>query len=125
MPAQREEGQGSRPKEEQKGQHWNGYPGRMAVRECLWTSCPKPGRAPCTKQTAKIQCQWCIELAKEPRQQMSLGNREAPVFPFHAGFAILPCLIAKAVINTLQAESDAVTEPHGEQGKEIVSNLHA
>lgn len=43
----------------------------------------------------------------------------------HAGFAILPCLIAKAVINTLQAESDTVTEPCCEEGKETFCNLCA
>lgn len=48
---------------------------------------------------------------------MASGNREAPAFPVHAGFAILPRLIAKTVINTVQAASDTVTEPHCEKGK--------
>ena len=115
------------PKEEQKDQHQSRHPGRTAVskRPQTRTSCPKPDRAPCAKHTDRIKFQWCIELVKEPCQQMSSGNREAPVFPLHAGFAILPCLIAKTVINTLQAESDAVTEPHCEEGKEIMSNLRA
>lgn len=56
---------------------------------------------------------------------MASGNREAPAFPVHAGFAILPRLIAETVINTVQAASDTVTEPHCEEGKEILSNLRA
>jgi len=89
------------------------------------TSCPEPDRAPCAKRTDRIKLQQCTELVKELCQQMSSGNRETPAFPLHAGFAILPCLRAKTVINTLQAESDAVTEPPCEEGKEIVSNLCA
>lgn len=114
------------PKEEQKDQHRSRHPRRMAASERpqTRTGCPKPDRGPCAKHTDRTEFRWCIELVKEPCQQMSSGNREAPVFPLHAGFAILPCLIAKTVINTLQAESNAAAEPHCEEGEEIMSNLH-
>lgn len=107
------------PKEEQKDQHRSRHPRRMAASERpqTRTGCPKPDRAPCAKHTDRTEFRWCIELVKEPCQQMSSGNREAPVFPLHAGFAILPCLIAKTVINICRQRAMPLQSPTVRKGK--------